>query len=235
MGVQDDFTKASASESVYRLIRQRIVQGVYHPGGALKEADLARGIGCSRTPIREALRRLESDGLVDILPNRGARVASWVGADPNQIFFLRANLEGFAARMAATSISSFAISRLVELAEAMEKAEASESRLRFDEITELNYEFHKGVFDAAGDKRLASIMACILEVGSMMHSIGIHSRAEAARSFRHHRELIEAFEARDPDWAESVTRCHVFSVRSIVASGSAHGPLSVAESIAGES
>ncbi|NNN12927.1 MAG: GntR family transcriptional regulator [Acidimicrobiaceae bacterium] len=234
MGVQDDFTKTSASESVYQLIRRRIVQGVYQPGGALKEADLAKGIGCSRTPIREALRRLESDGLVDILPNKGARVADWVGADPDQIFLLRANLEGFAARRAAVSISALEISGLAELAEKMEKVESSGSQLRFEEIAGLNYEFHGGVFEAAGDKRLASIISCIIEVGSMMHTFRSYSKAEVDRSFRHHRELIDAFESRDADWAESVIRCHIYAARVSATKGQARKLYSVVETFTDE-
>lgn len=234
MGAENDFTKTSASESVYQLIRRRIVQGVYHPGGALKEADLAKSIGCSRTPIRESLRRLESDGLVDILPNKGARVADWVGADPDQIFFLRANLEGFAARRAAVSISALEISGLVELAEAMEKVESSGSPLRFEEIAELNYQFHRGIFEATGDKRLASIMSCIIEVGSTTHTFKNYTKVEVDRSFRHHRELIDAFESRDGDWAESVIRCHIYAARVSAAKGQDRSLRSLAEAIVGE-
>lgn len=234
MVAEDDFAKSSGTESVYQLIRRRIVQGVYPPGGALKEADLAKSIGCSRTPIRESLRRLESDGLVDVLPNKGARVADWVGADPDQIFFLRANLEGFAARRAAVSISPFQISGLAGLAESMERAQSSGAPRRFEEIAELNYQFHRDVFVATGDKRLASIMSCIIEVASMMHTFSAYSKAEVDRSFRHHRELIDALESRDPDWAESVIRCHIYAAKVSAAKGQGRDLYSLAEALADE-
>jgi len=94
-----------AVDRVYATLRQGILDGVYAPGARLGEADLADALGVSRTPVREALRRLGSEGLLSTLPNKGARVRRWTTSELSDISDLRAILEGYAAGQAATRVT----------------------------------------------------------------------------------------------------------------------------------
>ena len=108
---------SSAAEKAYEAIRDGIVGGVLPVGGRLREEELAGSIGVSRTPVREALRRLDAEGLVEFSPRRGAQVASWSDQDLDEIFGLRAVLESYGASLAATRIGGDALAELAELAD----------------------------------------------------------------------------------------------------------------------
>ena len=107
----------NASVAATELIRQAIVDGRLEPGRRLKEEELARELGISRTPVREALLMLQAEGLVDAAPNRGATVRSHAAEDLDDLYQLRALLEGYATRRAATRLSDEAIDGLRESCE----------------------------------------------------------------------------------------------------------------------
>ena len=93
------------------IIRQKLLAGEYLPGDRLGEAEIAGELGISRTPVREALRLLSADGLIEINKNRGARVAEWSETELNNVFEVRIRLEGLAARMAAEKATPEQIER----------------------------------------------------------------------------------------------------------------------------
>ena len=97
--------RSGSADRVYDTVRQGILDGTYAQGARLGEADLADSLGVSRTPVREALRRLGSEGLLATLPNKGARVRTWTAGELGDIFDLRALLEGHAAARAATRVT----------------------------------------------------------------------------------------------------------------------------------
>ena len=100
---------SKASEKVVDQMRDRILQGEYAPGERLGEVELAEKLGVSRTPVREALRRLSAEGLVDITTNKGARVVEYPAHDLDHIFLIRARVEGLSARTAAHRASDAVI------------------------------------------------------------------------------------------------------------------------------
>ncbi|NNN14518.1 MAG: GntR family transcriptional regulator [Acidimicrobiaceae bacterium] len=206
--------RSSASDAVYQLIRERLLHGYYPPGKALREIELSTELSFSRTPVREALRRLASQGLVDFVPNKGAKVATWRQADLLQIFILRANLEGYAARRAAVEITDESIGTLTAISRAMEAAAMSKSDSRADVLSDLNDTFHHAIMSSSGDGRIAGVTEGIQQVGLVWLTFHRYTAEQLERSLHHHRELIHAFQQHDPDWAESVMRCHIFAARS---------------------
>src|SRR3954452_3369655 len=136
-----------ASDHAYTLIRAQILSGDRQGGDWLREGDLAESLGVSRTPVREALRRLTAEGLVRHERNRGVQVQAWTPQDLDEIFSLRSVLEPWACRLAAVS-GALALDRLEELAHAMDSA-ASGPAVDVDTVTELNNRFHRLVLDGS--------------------------------------------------------------------------------------
>jgi DNA-binding GntR family transcriptional regulator len=196
-----------ASDHAYRLIRGQILSGARAGGDWLREGDLAESIGVSRTPVREALRRLTAEGLVHYERNRGVQVAAWTAADLDEIFSLRSVLEPWACRLAASS-ASVDLDELDRLAHDMDAA-ARGSVADVDRITELNNRFHRLILDGSGNRRLGSVVSSVVRVPLVWQTFSHYSDADLARSLAHHHELVAALTAGDPDWAESVMRSHV--------------------------
>jgi len=202
-----------AVDRVYTTLRQGILDGVYAPGARLGEADLAVSLGVSRTPVREALRRLGSEGLLSTLPNKGARVRTWTTSELSNISDLRAILEGHAAAQAATRVTDADIAAMDDLATRMEAATADGTPADIDLITELNREFHSAVIAASGNALLPELMHSLLHVPVISRTYRRYSPARMQQSMRQHRELVDALRAGDPAWAEAVMRVHVLSAR----------------------
>jgi DNA-binding GntR family transcriptional regulator len=198
-----------ASDHAYHLIRAQILSGARTGGDWLREGDLAEAIGVSRTPVREALRRLTAEGLVRYERNRGVQVAVWTTEDLDEIFSLRSVLEPWACRLAARSASeSLNLDELDRLASAMDEA-ARGAVADVDRITELNNRFHRLILEASNNRRLGSVVSSVVQVPLVWQTFSHYSDADLRRSLGHHHELVAALTAGDPDWAESVMRSHV--------------------------
>jgi DNA-binding GntR family transcriptional regulator len=200
-------------DSAVNGVRDLILRGGYAPGARLGEVELAEALGVSRTPVREALRELAAEGLVELVPNKGARVVAWTADELDQVFELRAQVEGFAAHQAALRATADDIARLTELAEAHARATAGRKR-DLERVYDLNAAFHAGIAAAAGGASLRGVL------GSLVHTVVLHRTlhtfddAAMQRSSRHHLEIVEAVRARDGVWAESVMRAHLLAARA---------------------
>jgi DNA-binding GntR family transcriptional regulator len=204
---------SQAAERVYRTLREEILTGVRPAGVRLREEHLADVLGVSRTPVREALRRLQTDGLVALIPNRGAEVVRLSVADFDEIFELRGLLESHAARRAA-SRGDVDVERLGKLCDAMEHQLHALDEQGYDEITRLNMEFHRAVHEAGGHRLLPDLLARVIEVPLVRRTFHQYSSTELDRSFSQHRELVEAIAAGDGDWAHAVMESHVRAARA---------------------
>lgn len=202
---------ASAVDKAYRAIREALQRGELGMGTRLRESELAERIGVSRTPIRQALRKLGSEGLVDFTDTQRAAVVFLTDKDASDMFHLRAIVEGHASRVAASRINEGNVTKLAELTAAMEKAA---SRKDLDQVSTLNSEFHQLIVSAADSPRLRQLMTGVVEILVVLRTFSQYSPRELARSVGHHWELIDAFKARDSDWAESVMRSHIYSARA---------------------
>lgn len=201
-----------AVDHAYSLIRDGILTGRHEPGDRLGEAELAELTETSRTPVREALRQLEMEGLVEVLPHRGARVTAWTAADLEEIYDLRAMLEAFAAERAASRIEPKDIDRMAELCDLMEQAAGQD----LDRLAELNAEFHGLVRAAAASTRLVTMLNAVVQLPLVVRTFHRYSPADLARSCAHHRELVAALLAGDGLWARSVLRSHVLAAKAVL-------------------
>jgi DNA-binding GntR family transcriptional regulator len=203
-----------AAELAYATVRDGILHGKYDAGSRLTEEDLARTAGVSRTPIREALRRLHAEGLVQFEPNHGAVVALYGLEQAEEIFELRALLEPISARRAAERATPGTISALRALAE----QQLAESTRRTGEyllrIGELNDRFHRLIQSAAESVRLEKMLAGLIEAPLILRTFRQYTPAELVRSADQHLELVQAFEAHDPVWAHSIMAAHILAGRA---------------------
>jgi DNA-binding GntR family transcriptional regulator len=195
-------------------LRDEILSGALESGARLGEAELASRLSVSRTPIREALSRLAAEGLVEIQPNRGARVATWTPEQLREIFELRLRLEPYAVRLAVPALTADQLDELDALATGMLTADR-------DAIVDLNRRFHGIFIDAAGSPTLAGALRGVTH-GAVVHQ-NFHDYDPAAlhRSLHHHLEMVAAARVRDADWAEAIMRAHLYNARATMIGGRA--------------
>jgi DNA-binding GntR family transcriptional regulator len=206
-------------EQAYQSIRLDILSGAIKPGERLREEDLVKRVGVSRTPVREALRRLEADGYTIVEANRGATVASHSKRDVDEIYGLRALLEGHAARRAATRITTEQLAHMERL---NIQIDALANEITLDETQkqmrriELNQAFHQVVLDACDNARLAALIRQLAQVALSAQTFAHYGPKDLVRSSDHHEELIRALRSGHPDWSEATMRSHVHNARQVM-------------------
>ncbi len=200
---------SKASASAFETIKAEIIRGRFGPGQRLKEDELTALCAVSRTPVREALRRLANEGLVTLTPNQGAQVALMGTAELEDLYELRTLVEGYAAARAAERISPEEIEQLKQLASQIEEASRSTGALPAEHLATANTAFHRIILRAAASARLEAVAQIVIEAPLALRTLIRYSPAELARSIFHHRELIAAFEARDAEWARAVMSSHI--------------------------
>ena len=215
----------NASVAATELIRRAIVDGTLEPGRRLKEEELARELGISRTPVREALLMLQAEGLVDAAPNRGAMVRVHDAEDLDDLYQLRALLEGHATRRAATRISEPEVELLRESCERFD-ALSPEEDLRG--LVRENLLFHNTILDVAGSVRLAGLVRKVIELPLVYKSYIWYSPDQKRISVHYHRQIVHALAMRDAERAELIMKEHVFEARDLLVSQVRANPLPLA-------
>ncbi|MGW6194958.1 GntR family transcriptional regulator [Kribbella sp. NPDC055110] len=191
-------------EQVLAELRRRIVDGEYREGERLTETRLADDFGVSRNPVREALRVVEAEGFVQILPRRGAVVSTLDETAVRDLFAVREQLETLAAGLAAERATSAGIATLRGL---VEDANAAAKAEDFDRVAELNSAFHRAVIDVSGNRWLHSISTAMYHHVHWVFRVGAAQRAP--HSSEEHVRLVEAIEAGDAAAASTAARLHV--------------------------
>ena len=209
----------SAAEQAYARIRRDIVAGTLAQGERLTEERLAAELGLSRTPVRDAIRRLIHEGFVERGAGYSTRVARFPEDELDQLFQIRALLEAYAARRAATLATAEEVATLHRLADEMSASTPPRGPDDLDAISRANESFHRTILDAARSPRLAALLAAAIDVGVVARTYRAYSTAALERSSRHHHEIADAIAARAPDWAASAMTSHV-----LAAQASARGP-----------
>jgi DNA-binding GntR family transcriptional regulator len=203
-----------AAERAYATVRQGILAGKYDQGSRLTEVELAHAVGVSRTPIREALRRLHAEGLVQFEPNHGAIVAQFQLQDAEEIFELRSVLEPIGARRAAERASAPQLAELRYLAEQQMQESTHRRRGHLARIAGLNDRFHRLIQTAAGSVRLTKVLAGVIEGPVILRTFDAFSPDELRRSADQHMELVQAFDSRDANWAHTAMTAHILAGRA---------------------
>jgi DNA-binding GntR family transcriptional regulator len=204
----------NASVAATELIREAIVDGRLAPGQRLKEEELARELGISRTPVREALLVLQSEGLVAAEPNRGATVRAHDAEDLDDLYQLRALLEGYAARRAASRITPQALTVLRESCERFDALSGDAEDLR--ELVRENLVFHSTILESAGSRRLETMVRKVIELPLVYKSYIWYSPDQKRISAHYHRQITTALEARDSERAELIMKEHVYEARDLL-------------------
>lgn len=206
---------SNATLKAYQLIRQAILDGDYPPGSQLREEHLASEIGVSRTPVRDALRRLLADGLVESERNHGTFVTDLTPAEVLEVFEIRAILEGYGARRAAEVITDDEIRELERLADAME-ALGGREELRQERWAKLNTEFHTALVRTSRSRRLERILRQMFQVPLVpLKQYRLHGLVNIDRSNRQHREIIEGMREHDAAWVSRTVEAHLLSARNL--------------------
>lgn len=192
-------------EIVYDTIRESILNGHYPPGHRLIADDLAKELGVSRMPIREALHRLEVSGLVMMLPHRGAIVSEFSEPDIIEVYHIRAVLDGLAARLAAPNLSDADFKQLDTHLKEMEKkisAGDTEAFLR------ANREFHTVVWKAARASRLQELLENLYDTSQPFRNTSLQLPGRAEQILEEHRQIADALKQRDAVTAEKYANAH---------------------------
>ena len=203
-----------AVERAYAAIREGIICGAYGPGDHLTADDLASSNGLSRTPVREALRRLHAEGLVRLIPHRGAFVTELDASEISKIYSLRVLLESHAAESAAVCATDAQLEQMEYLATRIDELAHATDTPAVEQIAEYNNRFHKLIVSAANSSRLESALSAIIEVPLVLRTFRHYKIAELRRSSQQHLELVSAIRARTPEWARSVMTSHILSAHS---------------------
>lgn len=210
-----DSRQMRAADVAYDVIRKGILDSRWPPGAHLRELELATVTGVSRTPVREALRRLEADGLVTLVPNLGARVNAWDAQDLDEIFGLRSILEGDAARLAASRVTPAQLTELEKLCDQMEGLVAAYPDVNYGTLSVYNDQFHGIILTAAGNRRLQQLLKQVVEMPLVIRTFTRYTQRDLCRSMAHHREITEALRAGDGQWASAIMQAHVRAGRAV--------------------
>ncbi|MCP8938862.1 GntR family transcriptional regulator [Alsobacter sp. SYSU M60028] len=192
-------------DHVHEALRRAIVSGEIPSGAALNERQLAEELGVSTTPIKEALRRLENEGLAVTEPRRGTRV-TFDARQAEEMALARAALEGMIARLAAQRVDDAALAAIQATVEQMRAATAEGDVPR---LIALNEQFHDAIHDASGCRYLHRLIEGQRVYDHTARSIILGDAEERGRAFAEHAAIFEALARRDPDAAETAMRDHV--------------------------
>lgn len=194
---------------VYEELRRLILAGELPPGSRLVEDHLAKRLGVSRNPVREAIRVLSAEGFVEVLPRRGATVASMGAAEVEELFDVRVALESLGARLAARRVTPHVVERLQNVLAAAERATSDGGQT---ELVDLNAAFHESVIEAAGNAYLAMVAQPVLHRARWVYQQSLDVRA--AHSWTEHISLARAIIAGDEVAAEACAAAHVSAARA---------------------
>lgn len=203
---------AAKAEDAYAVLREAIDSGRYPAGRRLKEVALGQELGMSRTPIREALRRLQREGAITITANRGAVVRAVATDELDDIYSLRAVIEGFCASRAATRMDPVAVTHLAGVNDEFERC-ARDPAASIDTLMRLNDVFHAMIVSGSGNARVGHVLdkAVIVPMAVRRGFWATHEARETAAVY--HREIVEAIRAGDAFRAEAVMRSHVYAIK----------------------
>ena len=193
-------------EIVFESVRGAIISGVLKPGERLMEVQLAEKLGVSRTPIREAIRKLELEGLVIMMPRKGAYVADLSLKDITDVLEIRAALEGLAAGLAALRITDEEIEELELTALQFHQALEADD---FDMIVQKDIEFHDRIFKATRNDKLLQITNNLREQVQRFRIMYINKSNKSKDLAKEHYEIAEAISKRNIDMAEKIAKRHI--------------------------
>lgn len=197
-------------EKIADKIRADIIKGVHKNGERLVEPKLAKNLGISRTPIREALRQLEAEGFIEIVPRRGAIVKELTIKDIDDLYAIKANLEGLAARQAVVNLTEEQLESLININKQFRNIVEKNPDVT-DEYLKDNIDFHNIFIAASDNEKLIDILDGLSKNFQRLKTMLVSDAGRAATAVVEHKKIIDAFVSKDPDLAEKSVRNHIIS------------------------
>jgi len=193
----------SRGEVVYAELRQAILDGHYQPGQPVREAEVAERLGVSRTPVREAFRRLQTDGILEFTPWRGVIVAELDEKQIIELYVMRKVLEGTAAALAALNATDAQINDLDGI---IERAEGETDPAI---LADLNRDFHQTIFDAANNRYLLHALQALRNPMALLSKTTYSVSDRPVTAQAEHRQIVDAIRQRDTGAAEKLGYGHI--------------------------
>lgn len=205
-GSQNFINVSSLTDELVDILRDRILKGEYKIGEKIKENQIATEFKVSRTPIREAFKQLENEGLIDYIPNRGCFAKGFTRQDIEDIYAVRKALEIMAVEWAVSRISDEQIQGLQEQSELMEFYTAKKDS---DKVLELNSAYHDIIYDAAGSRFMAQILRSYKEYIEQTRKVILYEQAYLEEILKEHKAVLVAIIDRDVEGAKKAMAEHL--------------------------
>ncbi len=200
--------KYSLRGRVYQKLRDDILDGKFEDHEELREITIGEEMGVSRTPVREALRQLELEGLVQIIPNKGAYVTGITAEDVRDIYMIRSKLEGLCARLVVENITK---EQEEELEENVYLAEFHAGRGHMEQMAELDNRFHDILYEACASKMLKHQLTNLHQYVMRVRRQTLSATNRSKASNEEHKAIMEAIKLRDADLAERLANQHILN------------------------
>ncbi|KJV03308.1 putative GntR family transcriptional regulator [Rhodococcus sp. PML026] len=200
-------SQAHAVSELSDKILDLLISGLYSPGEKLNEAELARRLGVSRTPVREALVTLSTTGVVTVEKNKGARVTEFTRETIEAIYSSRSLLEPHAAKLATGCFSVEELAALRRTAQRMQDIVVEGTDL--SEVASLNNTFHTAILLKCPNARMSEMAIALLKPLVAARTFRKYSATEISRSAAHHLEIVDALQYEDEEWVEAIMRAHI--------------------------
>lgn len=200
-------------EIVLEALKEAIVNGKLKPGERLMEQQVAEELGVSRTPVREAIRKLEIEGFVIIIPRKGAYVSDISLKDIVQVFEVRAAMEALAAGLAAQRIADEQLEKLErKLVEVKNAVDSSD----LDNIIQFDTDFHEIIYEASRNDRLVQILNNLREQIQRYRTASLASPGRLKDTLKEHQELVEAISTRNVALAQKLAKEHIENAENTI-------------------
>ncbi len=206
---QEVTDKFSLRGRVFHKLREDILSGKYQEHEELKEVAIGEEMGVSRTPVREAFRQLELEGLVNIIPNKGAYVTGISDKDVHDIYMIRSMLEGLCVRWATEHITQ---EQLEELDEIILLSEYHMDKGHSDQLTELDGRFHQILYEASQSRILDHVLSDFHKYVQLARRTSVKTEERAIKSIGEHNEILNAIKAKDAEKAGNLATIHIMHV-----------------------
>jgi DNA-binding GntR family transcriptional regulator len=193
------------SEEIADILRENIISGNIDQGEKVNEYQVAKLLNISRPPIREAFRLLAAEGLITLVPRKGAFVSKMTPQEVKEIYEMKSMMESFAVRLAIPIINEKEVSELDSILRLMEEKIKENN---FKQIQRLNIEFHRKMIEMSKNQKLVYFYESIILPIRRYQRIGLSAPASWETSLQEHRDIVEAIRSRNIELAERLTREH---------------------------
>ena len=208
----EEYQDRSLRGRVFRKLREDILSGKYKDHEELREISIGEELGVSRTPVREALRQLELEGLVTIIPNKGAYVTGITPKDVHDIYTIRSMLEGLCARWATRHITDEQIEELEEIILLSEFHLKKEGNGKAKQVSDLDGKVHKVLYEASNSRILEHVLSDFHKYVQIARTMSVGAKDRAEKSIAEHRGILNAIKSKDEVLAEKLANEHIIKV-----------------------